>query len=96
MSACSRGKLLLKLADLVEEHQDELAELEAYDNGKPFLVAKNVDVALAIKCYRYYAGWADKIHGSVIPIEGDYFCYTRREPIGVCAQIIPFNFPLLM
>lgn len=85
MSAHQRGKLILKLAELIEIHQDELAEIESQDNGKPFHVAKNVDIALAIKTYRYYAGWCDKIHGSVIPIEGDHLCYTRKEPVGVCA-----------
>lgn len=85
-----------KFADLWEENIDELAALEALDNGKPFGVAKEADMRLSIKCIRYYAGWADKIHGQTIPIEGDYFCYTKNEPVGVCAQIIPWNFPSLM
>ncbi|KAF0699183.1 Aste57867_10235 [Aphanomyces stellatus] len=96
MSATSRGNLLYKLADLMEKHQSELATLEALDNGKPESVAFGVDVALAIKCFRYYAGWADKIHGKTVPINGDFFCFTREEPVGVCAQIIPWNFPILM
>ena len=96
MSAAERGKLLNKLADLIEENLEELARLESLDNGKPFSVAKAADLPLTIACYRYYAGWADKIQGKTIPIAGDYFCYTRHEPVGVVGQIIPWNFPLLM
>ena len=96
ISAAERGRLLHKLADLMEKHADELAELESLDNGKPVKVAKTVDVAASIDCYRYFAGWADKIHGKTIPIGNDYFCYTRHEPVGVVGQIIPWNFPLLM
>ena len=96
MDGYSRGRLLNKLADLVEKHQDELAALEALDNGKTFGFAKAADVGLTIKCYRYYAGYADKIHGKTIPISGPFLCYTKDEPVGVCAQIIPWNFPLLM
>src|SRR5580698_10073280 len=96
MSAADRGKLLNKLADLMEKHADELARLESLDNGKPYAIAKAADVALSIACYRYYAGWADKVQGKTIPVAGDYFCYTRHEPVGVVGQIIPWNFPLLM
>ena len=96
MDARDRGRLLHKLADLAELHLDELAALETLDNGKPINDSRAADLPLAIDCLRYYAGWADKIHGDTIPIRGDYFCYTRREPIGVCGQIIPWNFPLLM
>ena len=96
LSASERGRLLHKLADLIEQHADELATLESLDNGKPYRDALNIDVPLTIKCYRYYAGWADKIHGKTIPIEGPYLCYTRHEPTGVVGQIIPWNFPLLM
>ncbi|TMW59961.1 hypothetical protein Poli38472_000003 [Pythium oligandrum] len=96
MPAFKRGQLIARLADLIEENIDELSALEALDNGKPCSVAKGVDIYLVIKTLRYYAGWADKIHGQTIPIEGPYFCYTRSEPVGVCAQIIPWNFPLLM
>jgi aldehyde dehydrogenase (NAD+) len=96
MAASERGKLLNRLADLVEKHQDELATLESLDNGKPRHVAQAADLPLTIACYRYYAGWADKIQGKTIPIAGDYFCYTRHEPVGVVGQIIPWNFPLLM
>ncbi len=96
MAASERGRLLNKLADLIEKHTDELARLESLDNGKPCLVASAVDLPLAIGCYRYYAGWADKVQGRTIPIAGDYFCYTRLEPVGVVGQIIPWNFPLVM
>jgi len=96
MSGNQRGKLLYKLADLIEKHTNEIADLESQDNGKPFTFSRDVDIGLAIKVYRYYAGYADKIHGKTINIEGAHFCYTREEPIGVCAQIIPWNFPLLM
>jgi aldehyde dehydrogenase (NAD+) len=96
MAASERGRLLNKLADLIEHHADEIARLEAVDNGKPFAVAKAVDVAATVGCFRYFAGWSDKVHGKTIPIDGDYFCYTRHEPVGVVGQIIPWNFPLLM
>jgi aldehyde dehydrogenase (NAD+) len=96
MSASQRGLLLNKLADLIEQNIDELARLESLDNGKPYSVALAADLPLTIACYRYYAGWADKIQGRTIPINGPYFCYTRLEPVGVVGQIIPWNFPLLM
>ncbi len=96
MDARDRGRLLLKLADLIEANFDELAELETLDNGKPISESRNADLPLVIDCLRYYAGWADKIHGQTIPIRGNYFCYTRKEPVGVAGQIIPWNFPMLM
>lgn len=96
MDARDRGRLLNRLADLAERHIEELAALETLDNGKPINDSRSADLPLVIDCLRYYAGWADKIHGDTIPIRGDYFCYTRREPVGVCGQIIPWNFPLLM
>ena len=96
MDARDRGRLLNKLADLMEQNLDELAALETLDNGKPISDSRAADLPLAIDCFRYYAGWADKIHGDTVPIRGDYFCYTRREPLGVAGQIIPWNFPILM
>src|SRR5215472_11130255 len=96
ISAAERGNLLNRLADLIEKNADDLARLEALDNGKPYKVARAADLTLTIACYRYYAGWADKVQGKTIPIAGDYFCYTRHEPVGVVGQIIPWNFPLLM
>lgn len=99
MSPSERGRLLWKLADLLEQHLDEFAELESLDNGKPFTVARVADVPLSVDHFRYMAGWATKIQGSTIPlsVQGDpYLAYTLREPIGVVAQVIPWNFPLLM
>jgi len=96
LRASERGRLLHRLADLIEKNADELARLETLDNGKPISVAKAVDVAKTVACYRYFAGWADKVQGKTIPIDGDFFCYTRHEPIGVVGQIIPWNYPMLM
>ena len=96
MSAYERGRLMYKLADLIEKNFDEIAALEALDNGKPFSLAKAADIALVVKTIRYYAGWADKIHGATIPIAGPYMAYTKEEPVGVVGQIIPWNFPALM
>ncbi|MFM9966321.1 MAG: aldehyde dehydrogenase family protein [Planctomycetaceae bacterium] len=96
MDARDRGRLMNKLADLMEANLDELAALETLDNGKPIADSRAADLPLSIDCIRYYAGWADKLTGDTIPIRGNYFCYTRREPVGVVGQIIPWNFPLLM
>lgn len=96
MDARDRGRLMYKLADLMEEELEPLAALETLDNGKPIRDARAADVPLAIDCLRYYAGLADKIQGDTVPIRGNYFCYTRREPVGVVGQIIPWNFPILM
>jgi aldehyde dehydrogenase (NAD+) len=95
-TASERGRLLNRLADLIERHSDELARLETIDNGKPLMIAKAVDVAKTVSCYRYFAGWADKVQGKTIPIDGEFFCYTRHEPVGVVGQIIPWNYPMLM
>lgn len=96
MDARDRGRLMYLLADAIEAEADELAALETLDNGKPISDSRNADIALVIDCLRYYAGWADKIQGSTIPIRGNHFCYTKREPVGVVGQIIPWNFPALM
>src|SRR5437016_6092918 len=96
MNARERGRCMYKLADLIEQNKDELARLETLDNGKPLADSMNADLPLVIDCYRYYAGWADKIEGKTIPINGPFFCYTRHEPVGVVGQVIPWNFPLLM
>ena len=90
-----RGKLLVKLANLFEENTELLASIEALDNGKAASMAK-VDISMCVGCLRYYGGWADKIEGKVLDISPDTFNYLKKEPIGVCAQIIPWNFPLLM
>ncbi|CAL1239240.1 aldehyde dehydrogenase family protein [Candidatus Methylocalor cossyra] len=96
MDARERGKYLYRLADLMERQIDELAALETLDNGKPIADSRHIDLPLAIDCYRYYAGWADKLEGKTVPVRGAYFTYTRHEPVGVVGQIIPWNFPLLM
>ncbi|HZZ78380.1 MAG TPA: aldehyde dehydrogenase family protein, partial [Gemmataceae bacterium] len=96
MNASDRGRLIYKLADLIEKNAESLAALETLDNGKPYKDALAADLPLTVKCLRYYAGWCDKIHGKTIPIDGPFFCYTRHEPVGVVGQIIPWNFPLLM
>ncbi|XP_005403230.1 PREDICTED: aldehyde dehydrogenase, mitochondrial [Chinchilla lanigera] len=96
MDASERGRLLYRLADLIERDRTYLAALETLDNGKPYVISYLVDLDMVLKCIRYYAGWADKYHGKTIPIDGDFFSYTRHEPVGVCGQIIPWNFPLLM
>ncbi|HWA98118.1 MAG TPA: aldehyde dehydrogenase family protein [Pirellulales bacterium] len=96
MDARDRGRLLNKLADLLEDEIDDLAALESYNNGKPIRDARAADLPLTIDALRYYAGYADKIHGQTIPVRGKYFTYTRREPVGVVGQIIPWNFPMLM
>ena len=98
LTPSKRGRLLWKLADLLEENLEEFAELEMLDNGKPLKVARVADVPLAVDMFRYMAGWATKIEGNTIPLSmpGKYLAYTLREPIGVVGQIIPWNFPLLM
>jgi phenylacetaldehyde dehydrogenase len=98
MAPSARGRLLWKLADLLEQHNDEFAELESLDNGKPFSVARVADVPLAVDMFRYMGGWATKISGTTLPLSAgyDFHSYTLREPVGVVAQIIPWNFPLLM
>jgi acyl-CoA reductase-like NAD-dependent aldehyde dehydrogenase len=97
VAAAERTRRLLAFAEAIEDHADELAELESLDNGKPVKLAKRVDVALAVEHLRYFAGWPTKIAGDVLPVaQPNMHCYTRREPVGVCGQIIPWNFPLLM
>ncbi|MEK3886244.1 aldehyde dehydrogenase family protein [Bacillus sp. FSL K6-3431] len=96
MSAASRSKLMYKLADLMEDNKEALAQLETLDNGKPISETMNADIPLAIEHMRYYAGWSTKITGQTIPVAGPYFTYTRHEAVGVVGQIIPWNFPLLM
>jgi acyl-CoA reductase-like NAD-dependent aldehyde dehydrogenase len=95
--AARRSVALLALADAIDSHADELAELESLDNGKPVKLAKRVDVRLAAEHLRYFAGWPQRIAGEVLPVATpNMHCYTRKEPVGVAGQIIPWNFPLLM
>ena len=96
MSASERGRLVWRLADLIEQHIDELAELETLDNGKPIFESRNVDLPMVIDVLRYYAGWATKIHGETVNTFDSAFTYTLREPVGVVGLIIPWNFPLLL
>jgi aldehyde dehydrogenase (NAD+) len=96
MDGRKRGRVLYAIADALEARADELARLETMNNGKPVKEARMFDIEGSIECFRYYAGWADKLDGDVIPIPGPYLNYTRREPIGVCGQIIPWNYPLQM
>src|SRR4051794_17302714 len=97
MSALDRGRRLAGLAALLDAHADELAQLESLDNGKPVKFARAVDVTGAVAHFDYFAGWPTKIEGGVVPVGArDVLCYTQREPVGVCGQIIPWNFPLLM
>jgi len=83
MAPVERGKCLYKLADLIEKNRDEIAQLESLDNGKPYSIANAVDVQFSINHYRYFAGWADKIHGETLPSNGPFFSYTKRDPVGV-------------
>jgi len=96
MSATDRGRLLWKIGDLLLQHADEIAKIETLNNGKPIFESRYVDVPAAAACFQYYAGWATKVQGDVIPVSGNYLNYTLREPLGVCGAIIPWNFPLLM
>src|SRR6188474_2867439 len=96
LSARDRGRLLYKLSQLLEQHSADLAALETADNGKPIKESMYVDLPQVVENFEYFAGWATKIEGETIPVPGKMFNYTLREPIGVCGQIIPWNFPLLM
>jgi len=96
IGGADRGKLLLKLADIMDEHNHELASIETLDNGKTFVSSSGFDTTEAAACFRYYGGWADKIHGKVIETTSERLNYTRHEPIGVVGQITPWNFPLMM
>ena len=99
MTASERGRAIWKLADLIEAHGEEFAQLETLDNGKPLTVARVADIPLVVDHFRYYAGWATKVEGETIPVSipGQRFLnYSLREPVGVVGQIIPWNFPLLM
>lgn len=96
IAPAERARLLNTFADLMERDKDEIATLEALDNGKTFPFARDVDVTSSISSFRYYAGWADKIHGKTIDTGFENLCYTRHEPLGVVGAVIPWNFPLMM
>jgi acyl-CoA reductase-like NAD-dependent aldehyde dehydrogenase len=94
MTASERGRAIWKLADLIEQHAEEFAQLETLDNGKPIAVARAADIPLVVDHFRYYAGWATKVEGETIPVSvPGMLCHTVREPVGVVGQIIPWNFP---
>src|SRR5579864_7890174 len=96
LSASERGRLIWKLADLLEKNIDEFAEMETLDNGKPIFESRFVDMPMVIDVLRYYAGWATKIHGETVNTFETAFTYTLREPVGVVGMIVPWNFPLLL
>jgi len=95
-SARDRGRLLWKIGEKLVERADEIARLETLHNGKPIFESRQIEVPASAECFQYYAGWADKIHGETIPVKGNYLTYTLREPVGVVAAIVPWNFPLLL
>lgn len=96
LPATDRGAIMYKFADILEANKETLATLETWDNGKPYSVALNEDLGEVVGVIRYYAGWADKLHGQTIETNPLKFAYTLKQPIGVCAQIIPWNYPLAM
>ncbi|VAI72910.1 unnamed protein product [Triticum turgidum subsp. durum] len=96
MTAYERSRILLRFADLIEKHNDDIAALETWDNGKPYEQAAHIEVPMLVRLMRYYAGWTDKIHGLIVPADGPHHVQVLHEPIGVVGQIIPWNFPLLM
>ncbi|MBP6351970.1 MAG: aldehyde dehydrogenase family protein, partial [Candidatus Obscuribacter sp.] len=96
MSTAERARIMLRLADLIEKHADELAQIETLDNGKPITESRYVDVPQTVETFRYYAGFATKLEGETINANSNFFTYTLREPVGVVGQIIPWNFPMLM
>jgi aldehyde dehydrogenase (NAD+) len=96
MSASDRGKILWKIGDLIDKYNEELGTLETLDNGKPIFESCQVDMPMVAEVFRYFAGWASKIHGETAPVRGPFLHYTLREPLGVVAAIVPWNFPLLL
>jgi aldehyde dehydrogenase (NAD+) len=96
LSARERGRLVWKIGERILERADELARLETIHNGKPIFESRQIEIPAAAECFQYYAGWADKIHGETIPVKGNYLAYSLREPVGVVAAIVPWNFPLLL
>src|SRR5205809_401057 len=96
LSARDRGRLIWKLGEKLMERADEIANLETLHNGKPIFESRQIEVPASAECFQYYAGWADKIHGETVPVKGNYLTYTLREPVGVVAAIVPWNFPLLL
>jgi acyl-CoA reductase-like NAD-dependent aldehyde dehydrogenase len=96
MAARERGRLVRKLADRLLDRADEVARLETLHNGKPISESRQIEIPAAAECFEYYAGWSDKLTGETIPVKGNHLTYTLREPVGVVAAIVPWNFPLLL
>jgi acyl-CoA reductase-like NAD-dependent aldehyde dehydrogenase len=96
LSARERGRLIWKIGEKLLEKADDIARLETLHNGKPIFESRQIEVPASAECFQYFAGWADKIHGETLPVKGNYLTYTLREPIGVVAAIVPWNFPLLL
>ena len=96
LSARDRGRFIWRLGEKLMERADEIAKLETLHNGKPIFESRQIEIPAAAECLQYYAGWADKIHGETVPVRGNYLTYTLREPVGVVAAIVPWNFPLLL
>ncbi len=96
MSASERARLLWKIGELIDKYNEELGRLETLDNGKPIFESRQIDMPMVAEVFRYYAGWATKIHGETVPVRGPFLHYTLREPLGVVAAIVPWNFPLLL
>jgi aldehyde dehydrogenase (NAD+) len=96
MSARDRGRLVRRLGDRLLERADEVARLETLHNGKPISESRNIEIPASAECFEYYGGWSDKVMGETIPVKGNHLTYTLREPVGVVAAIVPWNFPLLL
>src|SRR5260221_5087699 len=96
LSARERGKLVWKIGEKLMERADEIAKLETLHNGKPIFESRQIEVPAAAECFQYYAGWAERMHGETVPVKGNCLAYTLREPVGVVAAIVPWNFPLLL
>ena len=96
LSARERGRFVYKLGERLMERADEIATLETQHNGKPIFESRQIEIPASVDCLQYFAGWADKVHGETVPVKGNYLTYTLREPLGVCAAIVPWNFPLML
>src|SRR5512141_1054103 len=96
MSARERGRLVRRLGDRLLERADEVARLETLHNGKPISESRHIEIPAAAECFEYFGGWSDKVMGETIPVKGNHLTYTLREPLGVVAAIVPWNFPLLL
>ena len=96
MSARERGRVIWRVGERLTEKIDEVARLETLHNGKPITESRHIEIPMAAECLQYFAGWADKIHGETVPVKGNGLVYTLREPLGVVAAIVPWNFPLLL